>query len=143
MQNCHLRFELGKPQDHQPAQWLEGEVQISQGHFSMEAHLCARRADEIYSQHSVSLNVAQPFSAEALLDLLALLVEPPFEPSHRDLRLKASGDVPVSNGEIARIVDPELFAASVEPGLPSDAIDEVKAKLGRIERARAIEIGFG
>lgn len=141
MQNCHLRFELGKPQENQPAQWLEGEFRLSPDNFGVEAHICARWEEDAYSQHTVALGVEQPFSAEAFLDLLELLCQPPFEPPFRDLRLDSSGNPVISNGEIARIVDPELMAASVGPSLPAVTSQEVEEKLVRIARTRAIESG--
>lgn len=139
MQNCNLRYELGKPIDDQPAQWLEGEFRISRGRFHIEANICTGWAEEAYSQHTVALDVEQPFSAEACLDLLELLCRPPFEPTYRDLRLDCSGDAAIANGEIARLVDPELMSASIGLDLPARASKKVEEQLLRIDRARTIE----
>lgn len=142
MHACQLRFFLGQPQGNDPAQWLEGVFLIRPAEFSATAEICQREPDETYSQYSVTFKVDQPFSAEAFLDTLDYLSIEPFTPTARDLRLETSGDVTVSKGEIARIVDPNVMAASVGPGLPDHIVSRIHEQLVRVARTRLIASGF-
>lgn len=139
MAHFTLMYVLGGLPEGAVGQWIEGEVAITPGKFALTADVCRFTAIGEFSLYRVEIAADTRFVAPLFLALLSTIAQPPFTPTGAGLRLEASGDPRVTEGEVARLLDPAVRSAAGDYRLPAVIREDLDRQLTRIAVTRRLQ----
>ena len=142
MQQSRIEFLIGSRPDSSSGQWIESKITLErEDRFAFQADLCRLDEHGDYSQYRVEEEIDRPLTAELALALLAFVAQPPFAPTISGFSVSISGQSPVANREVIRILQPEIREVICCDKVPRYVRDNLRQKLVRVANYREIQ-GF-
>jgi hypothetical protein len=120
-----------------PGQWIEATAVIRDESIDVFiATLCRRSETGEFFQYEVSQDVSQPLTAELVLSLLAIVAEPPFEPTNRLLRILSSCQSKLVRREVSRMLESKIQSKIHEYEAPTFVAQKLGEHLARRNKYR-------